>query len=209
MTKTPSRLLAVPLAVLLGSASFGAAATLLSRPSSDARDALQQIVRSDDTNGRPFVVVDKHVARLWVFDARGRPRGSTPVLLGRAIGDHSVPGIGERPIKLIRPEERTTPAGRFVAERGHNAAGEDILWVDWDAAASMHRVRATDPTERRPQRLASPTSADNRISYGCINVPAAFYDQVLMPAFGRTTPIVYVLPEKQPVASLFERLRPH
>ncbi len=55
----------------------------------------------------------------------------------------------------ILPEERTTPAGRFVAELGHNIKGEDIVWVDYDAAVSLHRVRATNPTERRLQRLAT------------------------------------------------------
>jgi hypothetical protein len=30
----------------------------------------------------------------------------------------------------------------------------------------MHRVRATNPLERRLQRLATPTPDDNRISYG-------------------------------------------
>jgi len=85
------------------------------------------------------------------------------VLLGLARGDDSVPGIGERKIAEILPFERTTPAGRFVGERGRNASGEDIVWVDYDAAVSMHRVRATNPKERRLERLASPTPADNRI----------------------------------------------
>lgn len=56
------------------------------------------------------------------------------------------------------PHERTTPAGRFLAEAGRNADGDDIFWVDYDVAVSMHRVRAHVPAERRLQRLASPTS---------------------------------------------------
>jgi hypothetical protein len=43
-------------------------------------------------------------------------------------------------------------------------------------------VRLTTPAERRAERLASPTAADNRISYGCINLPPDFFDQVLWPA---------------------------
>ena len=86
---------------------------------------------------------------------------------------------------------------RFVAERGRNLHGEDIIWIDYDAAVSMHRVRATKPSERRLERLASPTPRDNRISYGCINVPAAFYDQWLAPLVMKTKPIVYVLPEER------------
>src|SRR5690606_38081726 len=121
--------------------------------------------------------------------------GSSPVLLGLARGDDSVPGIGERPMAKIRPHERTTPSGRFLAERGVNSHGEDIMWVDYDAAVSMHRVRATNPKERRLERLRTPTIDDNRISYGCINVPEHFYDRFVVPAFSDGHAVVYVLPE--------------
>ena len=35
----------------------------------------------------------------------------------------------------------------------------------------MHPVLTTERSERREQRLATPTPTDNRVSYGCINVP--------------------------------------
>jgi hypothetical protein len=78
----------------------------------------------------------------------------------------------------------------------------DILWIDYDAAISMHRVITTSPKERRLQRLATPTPLDNRISYGCINVPAKFYDSVVHPAFVGTG-IVYVLPETRSLGKEF------
>ena len=156
-----------------------------------------------DSGGLPFLIVDKRGARLWAFEAGGRARGNAPVLLGLAHGDESVPGIGERPIAAIRPEERTTPAGRFVAEAGRNLRGDDIVWVDYDAAISMHRVRATNPRERRLQRLASPSVADNRISYGCINVPPAFYDGVVRPLLAGGRAVVYVLPERRALDTVF------
>ena len=173
------------------------------RVSSDARAIADWVVDSADNHGLPFIIVDKAKAKVLVFDADGVLRGASPALLGAAKGDDSVPGIGERPIADIRPEERTTPAGRFVAEMGHNAKGEDILWVDYDDAVSMHRVRPTNPAERRLQRLASATPADNRISYGCINLPAAFYDTVVKPAFEPRNGIVYVLPETRSAQALF------
>ena len=103
----------------------------------------------------------------------------------------------------IRPEERTTPAGRFVAALDRNAHGKEILWVDYDAAISMHPVVTSKPEERRAQRLATPTPLDNRISYGCINVPAKFFDNVVRPAFFGTNGIVYVLPETRPARDVF------
>jgi len=103
----------------------------------------------------------------------------------------------------VRPSERTTPAGRFVAQPGKNAGHEDVLWVDYDAAVSMHRVRATNPAEHRLERLASPTPKDNRISYGCINMPVKFFEQTLWPTFGKRGGIVYVLPEKKSLEQVF------
>ena len=115
----------------------------------------------------------------------------------------AVPGIGDRKLSNVRPEEKTTPAGRFVAALGDNIRGEDVLWVDYNGAVSMHRVITTNPKERRLQRLATPTPLDNRISYGCINVPAKFFENVVRPAFTGTSGIVYVLPETRSARAEF------
>ena len=140
---------------------------------------------------------------MHVFDAVGTLRGSSPVLLGMAVGDDSVPGIGERKMSEIRPEERTTPAGRFAAEAGRNLQGEDIVWLDYDAAISMHRVRSGNKADRRLERLATPTVTDNRISYGCVNVPVAFYDAMIKPLLADQAAVVYVLPETRSVSAVF------
>lgn len=182
-------------------ANFGAIS-----PSKDARRLADWVAHTRDNGDAEFMIVDKRNARVYVFDATARLRGASPVLLGAAKGDHSVPDIGSRPISQVRPEERTTPAGRFVAERGRNHKGEDVVWVDYNAALSMHRVRATNPTERRLQRLATPTIADNRISYGCINVPVPFYETYVSPTVSKKRAIVYVLPEVKPIKQVFGSL---
>jgi len=174
--------------------------------SRDVRHIADWVVDSGDNRGLPFVIIDKTEARIFVFDASGRIRGAAPALLGIARGDDTVPGIGERELSKIRPEERTTPAGRFVAERGTSIRGkntEDIVWVDYNSGVSLHRVINSNPRDRRLERLATPTPADNRISYGCINVPAAFYNEVVNPSFTGTSGIVYVLPEIRPVRQVF------
>lgn len=172
-------------------------------PAEDARRLADWIADSADNGVMDFVIVDKRHAVLFVFDAQARLRGSSPVLLGAARGDDSVDGIGSRPIELVRPHERTTPAGRFVAERGRNAQGEEVVWVDYDTAVSMHRVRTTHAGERRAERLATPTIDDNRISYGCINVPVAFHDTHIGPAFASRRGVVYVLPEVRSLPQVF------
>lgn len=175
--------------------------------SADAATLLGWVTHSGDHRGMPFMVIDKRQARLWVLDAQARVVGSTPVLLGLAVGDDTVPGIGERPLEQVRPEERTTPAGRFGVEPGRNLSGEDILWLDYDAGVSLHRVRTANKADRRLERLASPTVADNRISYGCINLPVAFYEQVIKRMFEARGGIVYVLPETRPVLAQFGAYR--
>lgn len=161
------------------------------------------VVDSGDNRSMPFVIVDKTEAKVFVFSADGRLRGAARALLGLARGDEAVPGIGDRKLSSIRPEERTTPAGRFVASLDFNVHGKDILWVDYDGAVSLHRVITTNPKERRLQRLATPTSFDKRISYGCINVPTKFYENVVRPAFTGTNGVVYVLPETKSPRDVF------
>jgi hypothetical protein len=175
--------------------------------SPDARLVADWVARRGDNQRLPFVILDKRDARVFVFDAGARLVDASPVLLGAAAGDDSVDGIGQRPIADVRPEERTTPAGRFVSQPGRNASGEDVVWVDYRAAVSMHRVRPVDPKERRLERLASNDPAQRRISYGCINVPVAFFDAVIKPVVGTRRAIVYVLPETRDVRSVFAGLR--
>lgn len=173
-----------------------------------ARQLIDWVRASGDNQRLPFIVIDKRQALALVFDAAGQLRGTSPVLLGAARGDHSVPGIGERPMASILPQERTTPAGRFVAEIGHNAKGEDIVWVDYEAAVSLHRVRPHVAAERRLERLATASPRDNRISYGCINVPQAFFEQVVrsLVSEGQGRAMVYVMPEVLHLSAVFPAL---
>lgn len=172
----------------------------------DAGQVLQWVARSRDNEGLPFMIVDKRQAHLWVFDRAGHLQGDAPVLLGSARGDHSLPGIGDMPLSQIKPADRTTPAGRFKAEVGKNLRGENVLWVDYDGGVSMHPVLTTAAGERRQERLATPTPADNRVSYGCINVPKAFHETVVLGAVKSGHGIVYVLPETTPLHSVFKPL---
>ncbi len=172
-------------------------------PSADVEAVADWVAGAQDNGGMAFVIVDKKAAQLYVFNAVAQLMARSPVLLGSALGDESVPGIGDRPIDEVRPEERTTPAGRFLGERGRNARGEDVVWLDYDAAVSMHRVVTANAAERRPERLLTPTADDNRISYGCINVPVVFYESYLRPAFAQRQAVIYVLPDSGALQQFF------
>ena len=165
------------------------------RPSPDARSVADWVVDSRDHKKMSFIIVDKKDARVYVFNPSGQLKDASVALLGSALGDDSVTGIGDKPLAQVLPEEKTTPAGRFIAALGMNTKGEDIVWVDYAAAVSMHRVRANVQSEQRLERLASPTTDDNRISFGCINLPPEFYDNTLKPTVQAGATVIYVLPE--------------
>lgn len=171
--------------------------------SADVRRLASWILTSGDTGTLPFVIIDKVDARVFAFAPGGRLRGASPALLGMARGDRSPVGIGTRRLSQIMPAERITPSGRFVARLGPDLGAKDVLWVDYDAAISLHRVFTGTPSEHRLARLATPSTADNRISYGCINVPVSFYETVVHPLFVGTRGIVYVLPEVRPLLETF------
>lgn len=172
-------------------------------PSADARLVANWAVATADHQRHAFVVVDKKDARVYVFGPHGKLMDSAPALLGSARGDDSFPGIGDKPLALVQPYEKTTPAGRYVAEPGRNTNNEDIVWVDYDAAVSMHRVRPLVAEERRLERLASLAIDDNRISFGCINLPVSFYEGVLSPTVQKYGAIVYVLPDVKTPQQVF------
>ena len=187
---------------LAASAALGAWPAHAQELSAAAAGLFSTIRALQDNRGLPYVIVDKIGARVFVFDDRGALVATTAALLGLARGDHSVPGIGDRPLAQIRPEERTTPAGRFVAEAGKNATGEHVLWIDYDAALSLHRLRDS-PRQRLNQRLTTATPNDNRTSYGCVTVPVQFYERVIKTTFGGGRGIVYILPETKPWQEAF------
>jgi hypothetical protein len=161
------------------------------------------VVDSGDNKSLPFVIIHKPEAKVFVFDKDGHLKGTASVLVGLIPGDDSVSGIGTMPLSAINPEMRTTPAGRFVSTLGRDLGKLDVLWVDYPDAISLHRVINTNPAERRLERIVSPVPLDHRISYGCINVPAKFFDAIVDPTFKDTKGIVYILPEVKSLQQVF------
>ena len=171
--------------------------------STEARHVAQWVAESGDNGGLPFMLIDKVAARVFVFNAAGELQGNDAALLGSARGDKTAAGTGDLSLSAIRPEDRTTPAGRFVAHLDKDIHGRGILLIDYDASIALHPVVPGTRKERRAERLGSETPDDNRISFGCINVPPRFYDSVVKPTFTRTAGIVYILPETSAAGDFF------
>lgn len=170
--------------------------------SAEVREVARWVVGSRDNAGMPFLLVDKVNAQVFVFDSSGALRGAAPALLGMARGDRLL-APNEATLEQIRPFERVTPAGRYVSKLGLDSEGKELLVMDYAAAISLHPVIEGKPEERRAERLRSATSLDNRISYGCINVPKNFYSKLVRTSFAGTRGVVYVLPEMGSASALF------
>ena len=160
------------------------------------------VVATKDSQGYPFVIMDKAAAQVLVFGGDGRLRGAAPGLFGSAIGDQVAPGIAGLALREIPGRDRTTPAGRFVGGFGPSIDAGRVLWVDYDSAVSMHPTPTGVPAERRAERLASPSPDDNRITHGCINVAPEFYEQIIRPTFERGG-VFYILPDAAPIEETF------
>jgi hypothetical protein len=160
------------------------------------------VVATRDSQGYPFAIIDKRAAQILVFGADGRLRGAAPGLFGSAVGDHTAPGIAGLALREIPGRDRTTPAGRFVGGFGPSIDAGRVLWVDYESAVSIHPTATGVPSERRAERLASPSPNDNRVTHGCINVAPEFYESVIRPTFERGG-VFYILPDRAPLAETF------
>lgn len=175
-------------------------------PGQDVSDKVVElagwVVASKDSQGYPFAVIDKSAAQILVFSRDGRLLGAAPALFGSAVGDHTAPGIAGLALREIPGRDRTTPAGRFVGGFGPSIDAGRVLWVDYDSAVAIHPTATGVPSERRAERLASPTPKDNRVTHGCINVAPEFFEGIVQSTFERGG-VFYILPDKAPLADTF------
>ena len=171
-------------------------------PSPDAERVINWVSLSGDNDKMPFLVIDKVAAEVFVFDSEAQLIAASPALVGMAAGDEATLATGDRELSSIPRNERTTPAGRFIAKFGPAEGHRRVLWVDFPAAISLHSV-ITVRNQHRLERLKSPSPDDNRITYGCINVPADFYAKVVKPMFEHGAGVVYILPEIKKLDEVF------
>lgn len=175
---------------------------LLQSASDEVKRVARWVIDSGDNARLPFLLIDKVNAQVLVFSPAGQLKGATSALLGMARGDRML-APNDAPMSAMPPQVRITPAGRFVSRLAIDSHGKELLVLDYDASLSLHAVVKGTPKERRAERLRSPSPQDNRISFGCINVPVEFYSKIVSPAFTKTKGIVYVLPETSTASALF------
>ena len=175
----------------------------LQTASAETQAVAQWVAASKDNAGLPFIVVDKANARVYAFTPYAQLKATAPILLGAGVGD-KVLVSPDAPMSAIPPQKRITPAGRYVSKLAIDPHGKKtILSIDPQNLISLHIVAKGTPAQRRAERLASVVTDDNRVSFGCINVPPAFFTTVVDPDFRPAKGIVYILPETSTAAQLF------
>jgi hypothetical protein len=184
-------------------ASFG-----IIKPSATAAIVADWIVGTKDAKGKPFFVVDKPSATAYIFDAAGKLQGAAPVLLGQNSKADVLPASGiDKTIEQTTKAEKVTPAGRFEGKVTPNAEYGSILTFLKlaNSVLAMHKTYLGSASERRQQRLDSPTAEDNFVSYGCINIDAKFYKQFVETGF-KDGGVMYITPMTQSLESTFQGL---
>ncbi len=162
----------------------------LSQPANVVNSWIRQ---THDNNGQRYVIADKAAGTIHIMDAAGNELATAPALYGKRTGDGM--SLGE------------TPAGVFML---HNQSAPHSYGGDLQQFATapngdiyaVHRV-LTNNNQNRQGRLDTPTAADNRVSLGCINIPADIYNQYLNKGFQGK---LYVLPDQKKLSEVFPGL---
>ena len=149
---------------------------------------------------KAFMITDKAGGMLHVFHADGSLLVQDVALVGKDVGDKlegakKITPAGQYDLHLVPDAEYT---GGFVYHMG-GAVREDGLTV------AVHAVYTGEASEKRPERLATPTPKDNRISWGCINVNNSTMVDTLLPAKAEINgSLIFVMPENsEDIAKFF------
>jgi len=168
--------------------------------SADVRMVSDWIMRKNKHKGRPFIVVDKKGGMLFAFEANGHLLAGSPGLFGAMHSDVLTTAQAAKSIDDVGESDKITPAGVFRGEAYKSPSyGNAVRFARYaNSNLLIHRAFNSE----RMRLLKSPTLSDRRITYGCINVPPAFMDHVLVTHFGGES-TVFVLPENQSARSFF------
>lgn len=150
------------------------------------------VTQTKDNAGQKYVIADKASGEIHIMDAKGNVLASAPALYGKKVGDGMT--VGETPAGIFTLTQESAPQS-YGGDIQHfaDAPNGDIY--------AIHRVLTGNPKQNRLGRLASKTADDNRVSLGCINIPAAVYDQHLSSGFKGK---LYIIPDQKELGSVFK-----
>jgi len=155
-------------------------------------------------SGKWFMVADKPNGMLHIFKEDGSHALSDPTLYGKDKGDVLAA------VSSLEGGAKVTPAGKFTlkARASTYAGGQELILVeskDYTGYIAIHAADTSTPSENRLGRLDTPTAADNRVSYGCINTKHDTFINEIKPNISKLDGgMVFVVPDAQDqVAQMF------
>lgn len=152
-------------------------------------------------SGKWFMVADKPNGMLHIFKEDGSHALSDPTLYGKDTGD-----VMEA-VSSLKGGAKVTPAGKFTlkARASTYAGGQELILVeskDYTGYIAIHAADTSDASENRLGRLDTPTAADNRVSYGCINTKHDTFINEIAPNIANLDGgMVFVVPDAQEQAA--------
>jgi len=155
--------------------------------------------------GKWFMVADKPNGMLHVFKEDGSHAISDATLYGKDKGD-----VLDK-VSSLEGGPKITPAGKFtMKESPSDYAGKTSLILveskDHTGYIAVHAADVSTPSENRLGRLETPSAADNRISYGCINTKHETFINEIKPNIPSLDGgLIFVLPEtEETTAEMFK-----
>jgi len=152
-------------------------------------------------SGKWFMVADKPNGMLHIFKEDGSHALSDPTLYGKDTGD-----VMEA-VSSLKGGAKITPAGKFTlkARASTYAGGQELILVeskDYTGYIAIHAADTSDASENRLGRLDTPSAADNRVSYGCINTKHDTFINEIAPNIANLDGgMVFVVPDAQEQAA--------
>lgn len=147
-------------------------------------------------NNSSYIIADKDSACMYLLDKNNKLIAKFPAIFGAAKGealntanpDDSVPGKGA-----------TTPAGTYYMGKDSLDAATikefhgRVFDIYGSGDLSFHEPWSEE-YKKRMAALNTPTVADNRISWGCINISRENYEKFVAPYFAEKSRM-YILPD--------------
>lgn len=129
-------------------------------------------------NKKSFIIVDKPLSKAYIYDSTGKLVKSFPVVLGRSLGDQTNAASAS---STVPGDKAYTTAGKFTLD-STQMLPEDraeyknkILAISGTNELALH-ITYPGELEKRTKALNSDSVEDNRLSWGCVNISEANWD---------------------------------
>lgn len=153
-----------------------------------------------DSIKESYLMIDKPTATMYVIGENKNLIASFPILLGKTKGE--TPNMADAYSDVA--SNATTPAGKFKLGKmadSQNVIKEDSILYKGRIISILGTndiaLHSTYPGEftKRTQALNTPTTIDNRMSWGCINISPNNFNKIIKPNFNKGNQWIFITPD--------------